>query len=100
MGQCRKLDIPKEYFGRLVGKGKSNLRLIETETNTKLRVTNGTICIYGGQEEQKNAVIKIKGKVVSIPHAHTKYQTQVTVGAARANGRTPYQLNQNNSTTQ
>ena len=68
MGQCRKLDfIPKEYFGRLVGKGKSNLRLIETETNTKLRVTNGTICIYGGQEEQKNAVIKIKGKVVSTP---------------------------------
>ena len=67
MGQCRKLDIPKEYFGRLVGKGKSNLRLIETQTNTKLRVTNGTICIYGGQEEQKNAVIKIKGKVVSTP---------------------------------
>lgn len=60
--------IPLECFPKIIGKGGANLKRIETETNTSIKILRGEniIKIFGDEEGQRKAAIRIKETAVSI----------------------------------
>ena len=63
----RNLKVPQHLMGQVLGRGRDNLRNIETKTGAALKVINDSFYIKNATEkEEKEAEREIKTLAVSV----------------------------------